>query len=61
MNAEKWPIFGSKVGQSVLIGIKLELDVWHHQLDVYTKFQINISKHAEKRPRNLWKIQNAEK
>ena len=31
MNANKWlwPIFGCKVGQSVQIGIKLELDVWH--------------------------------
>ena len=29
MNADKWlwPIFGCKVGQSVMIGIKLELDV----------------------------------
>ena len=29
MNADKWlwPIFGCKVGQSVPIGIKLELDV----------------------------------
>ena len=42
MNADKllWPIFGCKVGQNVMIGIKLELDVWHHRLDVYTKFQI---------------------
>ena len=29
MNADKWlwPIFGSKVGQSLPIGMKLELDV----------------------------------
>ena len=27
MDAEKWPIFGCKVGQSVPIGMKLEFDV----------------------------------
>ena len=45
MNADKWlwPIFGCKVGQSVQIGMKLELDVWHHPLDVYAKFQTDIS------------------
>ena len=34
--------FGCKVGQSVPIGMKLKLDVWHHILNVYTKFQIDI-------------------
>ena len=50
MNADKWlwPIFGCKVGQSVQIGIKLELDVWHHPLNVYAKFQTDISKHVQK-------------
>ena len=50
MNAEKWlwPIFGCKVGQSVPIGMKLELDVWHYLLNVYTMFQNDISKHVEK-------------
>ena len=50
MNADKWlwPIFGCKVGQSVQIGIKLELDVWHHPLDVYAKFQTDISQHVQK-------------
>ena len=62
MNADKWlwPIFGCKVGQSVMIGMKLELDVYHHLLhDVNTKFQTDISKHVEKKPGKLRKIQNA--
>ena len=52
MYADKWlwPNFGCKVGQSVSIGMKLELDVWHYVLDVYIKFQIDISKHVEKSP-----------
>ena len=35
MNADKWrwPIFGGGVGQSVQIGMKLELDMWHNLLD----------------------------
>ena len=49
-------IFGCKVGQSVLIGIKLELDVWYHLLDVYTKFQFDVSKHVETKPGKIWKI-----
>ena len=55
INADKWlwPIFGFKVCQSVLIGIKLELDVWHHPLDVYAKLQTDISKHVQKRPENV--------
>ena len=50
MYADKWiwPIFGCKVGQSVQIGVKLELDMWHHPLDVYAKFQTDISKHVQK-------------
>ena len=62
MNAEKWlrPIFGCKVGQSVPIGMKLELDVWHYLLNVYTMFQNDISKHVEKNPGKLRKIQNAQ-
>ena len=57
MNAEKWlwPIFGCKVGQSVPIGMKLELDVWHYLLNVYTMFQNDISKHVEKTPENFAK------
>ena len=64
MNAEKglWPIFGCKVGQSVPIGMKLEHGVCHRLLDVYSKFQIDISKHAEiKKPGKFQKIQNAHK
>ena len=56
-----WPIFGCKVSQRVLIGMKLELDMWHHLLDVYAKFQNDISKHVEQKPRKLWKIQNKQK
>ena len=33
-----WITFGSKVGQSVVIAMKLELDLWHRLLNVYTKF-----------------------
>ena len=49
MYADKWlwPIFGCNVGQSVQIGMKLELDVWHQPLDVYAKFQTDISKHVQ--------------
>ena len=56
MNADKWlwPIFGCKVGQSVQIGMKLELDVWHHPLDVYTKFQTDISQHVQKKSGKLF-------
>ena len=53
MNAEKWLIFGCKVGQSVLIGMKLDLDVWHYLQDVYAKFQIDTTKHVKKRPENF--------
>ena len=27
--------------------MKLELDVWHHLLNVYAKFQIDISSHVQ--------------
>ena len=55
MNADKWlwPIYGCKVGQSVQIGIKLELDMWNHPLDVYAKFQNDISQHVQKKSRNF--------
>ena len=55
MNADKWlwPIFGCKVGQSVQIRMKLELDVWHHLLYVYAKFQTDISKHVQKSLENF--------
>ena len=55
MNADKWlwPIFGCKVGQSVQIGMKLKLDVWHQPLNVYAKFQTDISQHVQKSPENV--------
>ena len=55
MNADKWlwPIFGCKVGQSVQIGMKLKLDVWHYPLDVYAKFQTDIS-HVQKKVRKTF-------
>ena len=39
--------------------MNLELDAWHHLLNVYTKFEIDISKHEEKMPGKLWKTQNS--
>ena len=33
--------------------MKLELDVWHYLLNVYTMFQIDISKHVEKSAENF--------
>ena len=63
MNEEKWlwPIFVCKVGQSVPTGMKLDLDVLHYLLYVYTMFQIDISKYVEKKPGKLGKIQNTQK
>ena len=40
--------------------MKLEIDVWHYLLNVYNKFQIDISKHVEKKAGKLRKIQNAQ-
>ena len=42
-----------QVRQSVQIGMKLKFDVWHHPLDVYAKFQTDISKHVQKSPENF--------
>ena len=42
------------VGQSDPIAKKLKLDMLCHLLNVYTKFQIDISKHVEKK---VWKTQ----
>ena len=33
--------------------MKLEIDMWHHLLDLYTKFQTDISKHVQKSPENF--------
>ena len=54
MQINDWPIFVCKVGQNVQIGMKLELDVWHHPLDVYIKFQTDISQHIQKKSGKLF-------
>ena len=48
-----WPTFGCKVGQSDPTVMKLKLDMLSHLLNVYTKFQIDISKHVEKKSKKL--------
>ena len=48
-------------GQKFLIAMKLELDLWCRLLDVYSKFQINASKHVEKKAQKTEKIQNVQK
>ena len=35
--------------------MKLELDVWHHPLDVYAKFQTDISQHDQKKVRKTFR------
>ena len=55
MQKNDWPIFGCKVGQSAPIGMKLELDAWHHLLNVYTNFEIDILKHLAKTARQTSK------
>ena len=44
-----WPTFGCKLGQSDPIVMQLNLDMSCHLLNVYTKFQIDISKHVEEK------------
>ena len=53
MKKNDWYISGCKVAQKDLIVMKLYLDVWCCLLDVYTKFQIDISKHVQKRLDNF--------
>ena len=48
-----WPIFVCKVGQSDPIVMKLELNVWRCIFDIYTKVQIDISKHVQKSLENF--------
>ena len=36
--------------------MKLELDVWHHPLDVYAKFQTDISQHVQKKSRENFSL-----
>ena len=44
-----WPTFGCKLWQSDPIVMQLKLDMSCHLLNVYTKFQIDISKHVEEK------------
>ena len=44
-----WLTFGCKLGQSDPIVMQLKLDMSCHLLNVYTKFQIDISKHVEEK------------
>ena len=53
--------FGSKVSQNVLIPMKLNHNMFYCLLNVYTKFQIDISKHIVKKPRKLFKNSNTHK
>ena len=39
--------------------MKLKLDMWHHLLNVYTKFQIDISKHVQKSPENFSLVESS--
>ena len=48
-----WSTFSCKVGQIDPIAIKLKLDMSCYKLNVYTKFQIDISKHVEKKSGKL--------
>ena len=50
---KKYVFFGCKVDQNDPIVIKLYLDMCHCLQDVYTKFQIDISRHVEN---NLGKL-----
>ena len=44
-----WPTFGCKLGHSDPIVMQLKLDMSCHLLNVYTKCQIDISKHVEEK------------
>ena len=44
-----WPTFGCKLGQGDPIVMQLKPDMSCHLLNVYTKFQIDISKHVEEK------------
>ena len=51
-----WLTFGCKLRQSNPIVTQLKLDLSCHPLNVYTKFQIDISKHVEEKSRKSgWK------
>ena len=57
---KKYVFFGCKVDQNDPIVIKLYLDMWHCLQNVYSKFQIDISRHVENNLGKLRKIQNAQ-
>ena len=44
-----WPTFGCELGQSDPIVMQLKLGMSCHLQNVYTKFQIDISKHVEEK------------
>ena len=44
-----WPTFGCKLCQNDPIVVQLKIDIPCHLLTVYTKFQIDISKHVEEK------------
>ena len=48
-----WPISYCQKSQRKLIALKLKLNVSCHQLDLYTRLQLHISKHMEKGPENF--------
>ena len=52
MQKNDWFIFGCKVGQSVPLKMKRELDLCRRLVNMYTMFPIDISKHGEKIPEN---------
>ena len=51
-----WPTFGCRLGQSDPIMIKLKLNMSCNLLNVYTKFENDISKHVEKKYGNLGRM-----
>ena len=46
-----WPTFGCKLGQSDTIVMQLKLNMSCHLMNVYIKFQIDISKHVQEKSR----------
>ena len=63
MDAKKWLwfIFGCKVGQNVLIEMKLECGMWHHLPNVHIKSQMDFLKHLEKIQEEFEKPKNTQK
>ena len=61
MQKNDWFIFGCKVGQNVLIEIKLECGMWQHLPNVHIKSQMDFLKHLAKNTGSIWKTQNTKK